>query len=310
MTRKSQLPRLSRAFLTRTHLYPFLAFAGFVLGCGPIHQVRESTLVPVGVPGPPTNFNQRADLYIGDSTMSFLDKPATNPDANAGLYIPRTQLDSALGIRFTRFFGARFLYRHLFAAGAVRGSPSTVANPGRDGHEIGVGFGFHIAPSDSRFALDLGLDTSVAVLPTRLESNECLDDECMMLGPTRIGGSTEDVMVFSATVFGSYRLGDEARLIAGLGIQNHPSNEGSYSSIYVEPRVTMGPINVILVVGAELPLTDWLNVIPQIQWPATSDPVLYGPIMSVGFRASFGDRLAHDFADSKKQDAPSLTDKP
>jgi hypothetical protein len=33
----------------------------------------------------------------------------------------------------------------------------------------------------------------------------------------------------------------------------------------------------------------WLSVVPQVHWPATAQPIRYGPIIAVGFRARFGD---------------------
>ena len=262
-----------------------LAAAGCVT-----YKVQQSSLVPAATLPPPPTASGRgiADLYVADSTVSFLLTPELAPNENAGLWIPRTQVDGALTLRPGRGLGLRLLWLDGLPQGAMAASPTTLSNPG--GNTWGVGFGFDVS-SDQRapWAVGASLDLLALTVPSHVIA-VCVEN-CPLASIQATGHSqTDTVPLYSVAMRLTWRAGASARLFVTGAIKNHPTNMATFESAFPDGEVSSGRVNVLTGVGAEIQLGEWLSVVPQLQIPLTERPVRYGPIFAVGARATLGQR--------------------
>jgi hypothetical protein len=252
-------------------------------GCTTFH-VRQSSLVPAATPAPPPSFDRRADLYVGDTTVVYIDEPELAPNSDAGLWIPRHQFDGALALRFNRWWGMRVIYRHGLNTGATPAAPTTMERPAGD--VWGAGFGvFARAPLGEELELQFETDVMTMSIPS-----------FVIVTDLEAGGSTSnderEAEPIIAAAFGlSWRPSHEFRLWVDVGVQNHPTNIREFDSATPEGEVDMGPANLVASVGTEVHLSEGFSVIPQIQLPVTAAPVRYGPILGIGLRGELGSAL-------------------
>jgi hypothetical protein len=257
-----------------------LLFALLCAGCTPV-LVRQSSLVPAATL-PPTPIESRgADIYFGDSTVSFLDKPELAPNADAGLWIPRTQLEAAISLRMSRLVSIRLCWLDGLSEGAIRASPTTLDNPDANTFGVGPGVVFHGRLPDQPVSMLLAFDTVVVNIPTLVFVESDPADR-----------HDELVTIWSVTMTGAYHIDEGIRLLASVGIRNHPTNAAERIDTDIGAKVESGPANVLVGIGAELQVTEGLSFVPQVQWPVTADPIRYGPIIGLGIRGRFGpDRI-------------------
>ncbi len=273
---------------------PFLAAACVVpaSGCSTF-LVRESSLVPAATPLPPPSFDSAADLFVGDSTVAFLSEPETAPNENVGLWIPRTQLDGSIAVRFAENQGMRFFYRRGLSAGAMRAAPTTLGNPGHDTQTWGAGLMLRVPTSSPAWDLRLTLDAGMVEVPTHIEAT-CAS-RC---SSSRPAAPIEDyghpwVALLSLGLAVHYRANGDVGLWGGVVTQTHPTNTAQLTSTTIDANVRSGPLNPIVVLGADLHLGSHVSIVPEVSLPVLAAPVRYGPIVSVGLRGSFGPSPGH-----------------
>ena len=253
------------------------------------YDVRQSSLVPAATPPPPPSFERRADLYVADTTVLFLDEPERAPNETAGLWIPRHQLDGALSVRFGRYMGMRLTYRQGLSAGAMRAAPTTLPNPGNDVRAVGLGMSFRVPFHGEPLELLLSWDNSLVLVPSYVEAT-CIS-WCDGSARTVTRHDVDSVPMLSAGASLQYVADDHHRAWLTLVGQTHPTNQERFESTETDAQVEMGRANLIAALGAEIHVTEGFSFVPQIQWPVTAMPVRYGPILGLGLRGSFGSEV-------------------
>src|SRR4029077_5748594 len=97
-------------------------------GCTTYH-VRQSSLVPAMALPPEPVSRGVADLYLGDSTVTFLSEPEPAPDSQAGMWVARPNLELAGTLRPLENLGFRMLGMDSLSEGAIRTAPTTLHAP-------------------------------------------------------------------------------------------------------------------------------------------------------------------------------------
>lgn len=247
------------------------------------NQVRQSSLVPSAALPPPPSFRHRADVYVGNSSIAFIKRPELAANEEAGLWIPRHQLDGAISVRLGRWVGLRLNYRHGFSEGAIKAADTTLQKPDDDVFGVGTEVQGRI-PIDKDMDMFLSFGTTLFTVPSYLEIRPEFCDTCV---PER-RQETEQVMQFS---FGGAYRWRVSQLIAVWGMMNaqtHPTNRAAFSSSLPEGDVETGPMNLLFGAGAELEIVPQFHIVPMVQVPVFERPIRYGPLISVGLRGSFG----------------------
>lgn len=257
-----------------------------VFGCTS-YKIRESSLVPSAIPAGPPSFRGRGDVYVGDSTLTFLRSPVLAENENAALWIPRAQLDGTVSVRFHEKASLRFGVRYGFPDGAIGLGNTQLKEPreGFIGGSIGVQGRLLAEDKGDPFELKFVVDIGGLSIPTYLHIIETEE-----FGETREWDEVQHPFIFtlSAFLYGEHSLATSASIFWAAGLQNQPTNVGEYTSSSPENEVSEGPLYPVIGFGADLHPTPGFSVVPQIYWPVYWDPILYGPVVSLGLRATFG----------------------
>lgn len=256
-------------------------------GCAPT-QYRQSSLVPIpSLPTPP-RMNSWVEVSGGDSTLAFVSPPTLAPNTNAGLWLSRVQLEGAVTVRPHRFrrvrWGLRLPWMVALPDGAVAASPTTLENPGLAARGFGTGASVR-ADFDSGVSFGFTVDLMGVSIPSRVRP---VAYDGMPLGSAYDSIQRTNVAVFSGTFSLGMKVGRLVELFSVLGMRNQPTNLGSFSSYTGAAEVRSGPMNGVIGVGANVDVVRGLAVVPQIQWPFTGTPVMYGPIFSLALRVEIG----------------------
>jgi hypothetical protein len=252
------------------------------LGCT-TYRVQQSSLVPAAVPPPPARFDSRGDLFLGNGTVAHIGAPELFPSEDAGLYVPRTQLDGQMAVRLHRRGALRLLYREGFQQGAIATFPTLIDAPERNVRTGGLGYVVRLGGFGEAWSVDIGFELLMANIP----SNVLITSDAGV--HRRSGLQIDMVPVFSNWLLASHRISDHARFFYQLALQTHPTNQRDFTSTSPRGEVYVGELNVVVGLGFEVDVNHWLSVVPQVHWPATAKPIRYGPIIALGFRARFGD---------------------
>ena len=279
----------------RTHvlLLTFVVAAAGSAGCA-TYSVRRSALVPQLAPSPHTGqpVAGRAELGARASTAALGVDPSEASGANAGLYVARTQFGGGLRARVSENFDLG----PLLELGLEEGSmPIARDMPDRPHHGstygLGVGMQYSIAASP-RLRVCLGLDLLFYSVPYR-EVGTCVKD-CEYGVPAYMEVGRQTVGVASFAVLPSYALSPRATLFGGVTIRNQPTNtKGSVAGelgtiLDADAEVREGPYNVMIGGGLQVALAPGTLATVQLVQPITQDPVVYGPLASVGLSQAFG----------------------
>ena len=252
-------------------------------GCTTYH-VQQSSLVPAAtLPAAPSP-GGLVDLYLEDSTVTFLATPEQAPNSEAGLYIPRHQFQAAATFHFNEYFAFRMLGRQGLSAGAMKAAPTTLIKPGEDVRGLGQGWLASIPLSGERHRLHITADMLFMSVPSYVIA-ECVSG-CDGVVQTRRGPQTDGVLQSSIAFAYAYRATSNVELIVTTALQTHPTNIRDFSNYAPVAEVESGPAYVIAGLGAEIHLKPYLSLLPQLSWPISRDPVVYGPVFGLGLRAS------------------------
>jgi len=279
-------------------------------GCASsVYRVQTASFVPIPALPPPPSTRGDADLYLGDNTVAFMSRPNLAPNENAGLYLPRTQLDAAVSFHpGGSSTGGRLVYRHAFSGGAFEAAPTTLPNPNTDAFAPGLGLSLHAdLGADGQFGLDVIADLMLASIPSFVRVT-CVEGACTPGEIVDEHTQRDEVFLASGAVFMTYTWNQRSRIFVALAFQNHPTNIGDFETIDRTPEVEPdeGPVNFLVGAGADIVLTDWLSLVPQIQTSVTARPVRYGPIFGIGLRGTFGATPAQEPAAPANAPAPVM----
>ncbi len=256
------------------------------------YEVTQASTIPLPTLAPPPSSRGVADLYAGTSTLTFSEEASGPSSSQAGLYLPRTQLEGALSFQHA-LFGGRLL-GGIGLGDGPRMSPTLLDRPtgapGYFGGALQLGyfdeterFSFHVA-----FEGLLGFVASV--------QNVTPIDELGRRGATYTNRFTDLVPIAGAEVSLGYWATDWLRVMGGVGVRSSPTNRAAFvvDRSLEPPRssVVFGDLLGLLWLGAELrlPFTEEVGgaLVPYVSWPFTGGPVVYGPTIGIGIRLTFG----------------------
>ncbi|HEY3353475.1 MAG TPA: hypothetical protein VGQ83_09520 [Polyangia bacterium] len=252
-------------------------------GC-PAYHVQQSSLVPALSLPPPPSSRGVADFYVADSTVTFLMPPELAPNENAGLFIPRTQLEGAFAGRPSEWVSLRLLWLDALPQGALAAAPTRLPSP--DMHAWGIGGGIVVGTPERHGPLSYHV--AVDVLPVSVPSRvrvACVQN-CEGAPPPRETLQRDTVPLMSLMTTLGWAVSPTVRLTASAAVKNHPTNIESFRSLTPRGEVYSGPLNVIVGLGGEFRLGSWCSLVPQLQIPVTAEPVRYGMIFGLGVRAT------------------------
>lgn len=259
----------------------------------PVYEVRQSALVPAPAHAPPPAFEGLGDLYLGDATLIHLSEPELEPNANAGLYVPRTQVQAVAGIRVTPGFVLRLLYEHHPSGGELAAAPTTLESPG--GFSFAAGLGAAGRVEVDGWHMRFGLDALMMQISTHRESR-CIE-HCTDARSGSRGGLTG---VAGYGAWWTMHFVDHGMVHPWVGVtfRNQPTILGSFTTTDpggTEPET--GVVSLVSQLGAEILLTRGFRLVPHIQWPISASPIVYGPIVGIGMRGTLGDEPEHWHSD-------------
>jgi hypothetical protein len=248
------------------------------------YDIRQSSLVPAATAPPvPTNTGL-GHAWVSDSTIVFLDPPELAPNENAGLWIPRTQVELALGFHASDHFGMRGVGLVGAPWGAMAAAPTTLPNPGTSVFGGGLAMSFRGRGAGDRVYFDFDVACQLLSVPSYV----IIDDSGSVPSPISSGHLERDeVWLGWIAIVPHVVVNEDVTLLGSFSLRNHPTNLASFTSTEAEAEVEEGPVNLVVALGAEVHAEEWLDIVPIVQWPVTRDPVVYGPIIGVGARATF-----------------------
>jgi hypothetical protein len=243
--------------------------------------VRQSALVPAAVLPNPGHRDGVINLHASDSTVTFLARPERAPNSDAGLWITRHLFQVGMSVAIHERLALRLNGLYGLSEGAMAAAPTTLQNPGIN--TWGIGTGLDVRINEEAHHLNLTLDFRLLAIPTFFEAT-CTSGPCG--GDDRVGRRHEGILQGNLSLTYGFDFDPTWRGLFAISVLNHPTNAEEIASPSASSDVDAGPLNLILGVGVDVTITEGLGVIPMLQWPVTRDPVVYGPILSLGLRGS------------------------
>jgi hypothetical protein len=216
-----------------------------------------------------------AGLELGATNLADLSAPTSGNPADS-VEVPGTQVHGGLQVRASGFhpFSIGFLVDHGVTATAHHTNPA--GPPVGDGTLIGGGMrgtlAFPIAGSG--WSVGVAVQLMVWSVPWVEVLPPC--EPCHRTAPL-VYHHDDRTPTLAAGVTPSYRTG-RWTFFGGLTVQQHPSI-AEYNDYEGDggPEVETGPLNVTVHGGAEVEITDGVQVSAVIAQTVTTDPVRYGP---------------------------------
>jgi len=261
------------------------------LGCS-TYSVRRSALVPNIAP--PARSGQpaggRVELALSTPRAMSFGEPREGEGANAGLYLPRTEVVGELRVPargLSPDLDIGILYDQGFLTGATAISPDQ-PKP-RNGSAIGFGPSIYFAPEVSPgFRLGFGLSGLLYSVPF-IEYRTCVSN-CGASLWEDIEDGRKTVSVFSASLAPSFRTG-ALTVFGSLTARDHPTNtKGEVTNDPIfdsDDEIRSGPTNFITGVGVEYDFGR-IKGLAQVFLPIVRDPVEYRPTLGVGIAMPLG----------------------
>lgn len=212
-----------------------------------------------------------AEAYVGSPTLVDPGDPEEVSGTNAGVVVPRWNLDG--GLRFSPRYG--FDIGAKFDVGLDAGSRAVrddQPDPDRDVYGAGV---------TTFFSANLGPSWRLGIagefLLYRIPYVEYLTDP---------GGSfsivereAETIPVISLGLIPGFRVSDAISIFLGINARNHPTITRSEIGvdIFDDDEVEFGPLNIVAMAGVEVKLGSGIRALAHVFQPVLMDPVLYKP---------------------------------
>lgn len=260
-----------------------------ILACVPVSTVQQSSLVPAPTLPPMPAHDGKFDVYLGSSTVTGVSRPdLTRTASESGLWIPRTQLDGAISFRPVRRFALRADWIVGFSADAQALANTRGPNPGTSVWGLGIGATGRFDQEGEQWFVDVSADMIALSVPSHVQV--CTDASCTSFRSE--SDQRDTVPLLSIGAVAGYRVAPEVALVFSTAFRNHPTNDGSFSSIDGDAEVSTGPANWLVGVGAQLRVAPWLALTPMVQVPITANPVRYAPILTLGVNFTLPDEPA------------------
>jgi hypothetical protein len=245
------------------------------------YSVRRAALVPHMQP------IQRSARPMGDTALEVglgtpvvasITEPSEAEGANAGIVLPRWEVNGALRARVIGGLDIGFLYDHGLNQGARKVNDDMPFPENGDVHGYGFSL-YYAAEVDPDFHIGVGADLLLYSIPY-VEYQTCVD--CAV--PYTIADEDRDsIPVVSVGLAGNRRIGPRVSLFGGLNIRNHPTIEkGDIESVDLfDEEVEEGPANFVAMGGVEVDLRGGFRGMVFVHQPLFGDPVNYGPTLGV-----------------------------
>lgn len=273
-----------------------LSLMALSLGCQ-TYSVRRSALVPNAAAPARSGEPARGVMELGLSTPRAvsLASPKEGDGANAGLYLPRTQVTGELRIP-ARGLSPDLDLGAIYDLGLRNGATAiTPDQPKPDrGDVMGLGASIFYAPEVSPgFRLGVGAALLLYTIPY-IEYRTCIDN-CAGLEFTDIEKGSSTISSYRVSLHPSYRVGN-VRYFGSITARNHPTNtKGEITNdpfFDSDDEVRSGPTNIIVAAGIEVDFGKLRGLVQVIQ-PLTQDPVDYAPTVGLGLALPLGVRSSH-----------------
>jgi len=249
------------------------------------YRVQQSALVPAAtLPPLPASAPAAVDVYLEDSTVTFVSEPERAPDSDAGLWITRHMLQAAATFHPNDYVGIRVLTPVGLQQGAMRAAPTTLQRPDKRVTGGGAGVTLSVPWFGGSQQMHFTGELHLLSIPTRAIAT--CEFNCTGASPERITHHRRFVEQAVLGVDYVVELRDGVRLALRAATRSHPTNHETISNGTGNAEVSPGPAYAIVGTSLEVQLSEWLSVTPSVQWPVTHSPVVYGPIISVGLRGT------------------------
>jgi len=272
-------------FSTVLFLYTVAQFYGCTT-----FQIRQSALVPAATLPPTPSSRGAADVYLEDTTVTYLSYPERAPISNAGLWIPRHQFQGALSFHISDHLSLRVLGLDGLSLGAFKADPSTLRNPGKDIWAWGFGSTVSLKPFDERHELHLSFGMFLVDVPCYREVT-CDEEDCDGVSNRGKGVEYEKAGMSYVSLVYAYGFYQWLDLLVTAAVRNHLTNKESFSSSIAGADIDVGPAYVTVGIGTEIWFYDFFSLDPYIQWPVMRNPIIYGPIVGLGLRGTLPDQF-------------------
>lgn len=246
------------------------------------YSVRRAALVPHMTPntrsGQPVQ--RTVEGGLGLSTLAQAGAPSEAAKANAGLFIPRTQVNATIRRRVNDRLDVGFTWERGLSKGATKlASDQPDLNNG-DVSGGGVSVYYSAPMRNPNFSIGLSTDLMAYSIPY-VEFRTCVEN-CLEGTDITHGRSTQPVASLGITP--SYKK-DQWTFFGGLTAKNHPTIEkGSVDNgvLFSDDEVSAGNFNVVANAGAELDLGGGFRGMVHVYQTLSADPVDYKPTLGIG----------------------------
>ncbi len=265
-------------------ILPLLTLLASMTACS-TYSVRRSALVPHMVPttrnGQAMQRTMEGNLAL--PTLAQAGAPSEAATANAGLFIPRTQVNAALRTRVTKQTDVGFTWDHGLSKGAQKISPDQPNMKDQNVYGGGIALNHSAPTSNPHLSIGLTSELQLYSIPF-VEYRTCID-ACPLTGFTEVVYDRSLVPVASLGITPSYKQGAWV-FFGGLTVRNHPTIEkGEIEKeklIEDDDEVSAGHFNAVVNAGAEYEFADGFRAMVHLYQPVTADPVRYKPTLGIG----------------------------
>jgi hypothetical protein len=247
------------------------------------YTVRKSALAPHIAP--PLRSGQgmgasAAEASVGASTLVSAGAPEEGEGANAGLYIPRVEMNAALRGQLRENLDIGVLWDHGFRKGAYATSED---QPSPDNGSVYGGGGslfYSMQTGAPELRVGFGIDLMIYSIPY-VEYRTCVDF-CGDGPYTTVTHDRDNIGVYSLSLVPSWHSG-RLTLFGGGTVRNHPTIEkGSVEGVFdSDDEVTGGPAVFIAHAGLEVEVGGGVKAMGLVYQPLEQDPVRYLPTLGV-----------------------------
>lgn len=254
--------------------------------------MRRAALVPKIQPsqrnGQPMG-NAVSEVSAGTAGLVSLTEPGEVEEANAGIAVPRSQVNAAARLKVAPNFDLGLLWDHGFDEGSIAISDD---QPDPEGDVYGAGLSTYYSAEtvDPRFRVGVGLDLLFYSVPY-VEYRNCIEN-CFGERFTEVDHDRDTIPVLSAALIPSYRLSPKWTVFGGVTMRNHPTipKEDIEGSIDFEEEVESGPFNYLVSAGIEREIFGRVRAMLVLYQPVVANPVRYGPTIGLNVTLPLGRR--------------------
>lgn len=254
-------------------------------GC--IGNAQRSARVPH--PSVPLDSGQavgaRADVSLGFSNLTDFGEPRA-VDHSQAIEVPETQTRAVL--RFQGWLHAHFGMIYERGYGATSHQPDRTQAPVGDGDVVGHGLEASYSWRTGVRGFVIGTTAELTMWSVPWVEYFTSTDEYSS-GSVSVSHGRDIVPTLGVGITPSYRRG-HVTVFGGAFVRNHPTmaRKEYGASLFEDPSVSGGPINILLHAGVEVAITDRFSTLVAIHQDLVADPVQYGPGIAFAVSAKLG----------------------